>query len=741
MSNINANTDFSSLKITNNYPTLVGGTWTAKLVNGVTVYTNGTTEYTGPVNLVGGTLNIQNGAIVDGLVAVNSPTINVQSGGTLQNSDVLNGSVSVSGGGLSVGNSYLSTTVSMSSSSTSSDDSFYHTNTTNTNSGTLIASGQSYSFRTSNNPSSLTSADNVKINNPHYYSNNYTGTATDTITISGDGYFGSSNVAQGFNTSLFNQNFAFTLSNNNPTYSGGIWTASVNSAGETVYSATGVAGGPATGTVKNIKGPINLVNPGSVTISAGAVADGLTVTGNTSPIIYVYGTIQNSFTANMSMYVYDGGVSQNNEYISQITYVQKGGTTKGDLFYEPGSALYGTYKLTNTVGATLSPLYISDGSGNLYLASGSTFDGSYFARASGTGVGYIYPAYATSVACFLAGSMINTINGLKAIEDIQVGDQVITYRGGKQENRSVIWIGYNTVTVNQSLPEDEANYPVRILKNAVAENVPFEDLLVTSEHCILLDGQFIPVRMLVNDTTIFYDHTITEYTFYHVETEHHSIIKANGVLTETYLDTGNRSSFISNHNIVNMVSNKKRWNKDSAAPLVTTREIVEPIYYELINRAETLGVKYQTKNIETTTDYGLYLLADSGEILNVTYCNKGRYVFKIPEYVTNVQIISNVSQANKVIGNFVDDRRQLGVLVGSVTLLEGNQTYSIDKHFTFSNLKGWHAQEGQLYRWTSGQAELPIKEKISNTVGMLVINILAGGPYILQKDNFIAKAG
>ncbi|MDT8872858.1 Hint domain-containing protein [Komagataeibacter rhaeticus] len=97
--------------------------------------------------------------------------------------------------------------------------------------------------------------------------------------------------------------------------------------------------------------------------------------------------------------------------------------------------------------------------------------------------------------------------------------------------------------VRHGLPDDEAGYPVRILKDAIADGVPCRDMLVTPEHSLFLGGGFVPVRMLVNGRSIFYDHAITAYDYHHIETERHSIIMADGVLTESYLDTGNRHIF------------------------------------------------------------------------------------------------------------------------------------------------------------------------------------------------------
>ncbi|OUI97557.1 Hint domain-containing protein, partial [Acetobacter cibinongensis] len=144
--------------------------------------------------------------------------------------------------------------------------------------------------------------------------------------------------------------------------------------------------------------------------------------------------------------------------------------------------------------------------------------------------------------CFLAGSMIRTGSGDVAVETLRIGDSVMTWDWKAQAatERQVIWTGRKSMTVNTALADDEAGYPVRILKNAIAENVPSQDLLVTPEHCLFFDNRFVPVRMLVNGRSIIYDRSITAYDYFHIETEEHAVIWANDTLTESYLDTGNR---------------------------------------------------------------------------------------------------------------------------------------------------------------------------------------------------------
>lgn len=153
--------------------------------------------------------------------------------------------------------------------------------------------------------------------------------------------------------------------------------------------------------------------------------------------------------------------------------------------------------------------------------------------------------------CFLAGAMLRTPAGNRAVEEMAIGDRICTYdwRNNAELTQSVKWVGHKKMVVRPHLRIDEAGYPVRILKDAISDGVPYKDLLVTPEHCLFFDGKFIPVRMLVNGRSIFYDRVFTSYTYYHIETETHSVIWANDMLTESYLDTGNRATF-AQHGVV-----------------------------------------------------------------------------------------------------------------------------------------------------------------------------------------------
>lgn len=524
--------------------------------------------------------------------------------------------------------------------------------------------------------------------------------------------------------------------NSNRIVVGGAWVAKLVN-GTTMYtnSATG----------ESYAGPINFVGITSLTISSGAVVDGLVVTTTGSNIriptitINVGGTLQNSFIAAAKIDNY--GTSLNNTYIAPTYIGETNSTSAGDYFLSTGTTQFKLnlpQQKTNYGAST-----VVNNANSITLKGNASFDSYAELYASNTSSGTYSLSFTSSgqatVGCFLAGTLINTVNGLVAVENINVGDQIIAVVDGKEEIRSVIWVGQNTVAVNTNASKDEANYPIRILKNTISDGVPFKDLLVTPEHCIVLDGQFIPARMLVNNGSIFYDTSITEYTYYHIETEQHSIITADGILTESYLDTGNRSGFISNENIISMVNHHKEWNVDSAAPLTTNRDVVEPIFTRLIQRFPKLGLELCEAGTVTTHESNLHLLTDTGEVIHSKHQSNGRFFFTIPENATHVQLISRSSRPSQVIGSYVDDRRDLGVLVGKVTLLEKHTAYSITEHFTSETLQGWDIKEPTNCRWTNGDGALNIRPEPSNNIAVLVIEVLNAGPYLLKESSLEQK--
>ncbi|NLG91375.1 MAG: hypothetical protein GX486_05885 [Acetobacter sp.] len=339
----------------------------------------------------------------------------------------------------------------------------------------------------------------------------------------------------------------------------------------------------------------------------------------------------------------------------------------------------------------------------------------------------------TVVVCFLAGSMIRTSEGDVAVEDIQIGDQLVTFdwEHDREVTRPVVWVGKAHAKVRAGLPDDEAGYPVRVLKDAVADGVPYKDMLITAEHCLFFEGKFVPVRMLVNGVSIFYDKSITSYDYYHVETEQHAVIMADGMLTESYLDTGNRRAFRQEGKVATLRGAVQSWAEDAGAPLCVDRAFVEPLFHKLEARENSVtGCQMPTEQAVVVADPNLHLVTQAGAIIRPMRHEGQRYSFMLPANTQSVRIVSRASRPADVIGPFVDDRRQMGVAVADVHFITAKKLYTITAHLQAEKPAGWHDTDWTDCAWTNGNAMLPLGECTKGSMGLLSLNIRAAGPYV-----------
>lgn len=385
------------------------------------------------------------------------------------------------------------------------------------------------------------------------------------------------------------------------------------------------------------------------------------------------------------------------------------------------------------------------GSYTVNLADGVTLaDGVYNALSADTSKNPLQITYSNGNtyigACFLAGSMIRTPAGEAAVENIRVGDEVSVSLNGEEAVRKVTWVGAKKVSVRSGLADDEAGYPIRVLKGAIADGAPYKDLLITPEHCLFFERRFVPARMLVNGASIFYDKSITSYDYYHFETEAHSVIWADGVLTESYLDTGNRATFGQRGPVVTLGGRQKTWEEDAAAPLDVERGFVEPLFRRIEARAKAAGLESRVAKPILTQDPDLRLVTDTGAEIRPVRSAGSVVSFMIPANVGSVRIVSRASRPSDVIGPFVDDRRVFGVAVGDLSLYEGGRLANVTAHLTDGAVPGWNALEWKDTRWTSGDALLPLGQRRPNGIALLSIQVKAAGPYVLASEEGVEAA-
>jgi hypothetical protein len=144
--------------------------------------------------------------------------------------------------------------------------------------------------------------------------------------------------------------------------------------------------------------------------------------------------------------------------------------------------------------------------------------------------------------CFLKGTQIRTVQGERAIEDLQIGDLVLTVAG---EAKPIRWIARMRFERDGQASWSDAAAPIKVARGAFNGDLPHSDLYVSFGHRFLINGLLIPACDLVNESSITRvksaSSDILEYL--HIELEDHDVILANGVPAETLEGNASRSEF------------------------------------------------------------------------------------------------------------------------------------------------------------------------------------------------------
>jgi hypothetical protein len=150
----------------------------------------------------------------------------------------------------------------------------------------------------------------------------------------------------------------------------------------------------------------------------------------------------------------------------------------------------------------------------------------------------------SAVHCLLKGTRISTPSGYRSVQDLQIGDEVHTLAGVK----AVRWVGRQKFTKEEGKVWHDSVMPVRIAPFALDDRSPHSDLYLSSLHCIFFNDALIPVKYLINGTSIARgvpsDTSTIEY--YHIHLGTHEVLYAEGALAESFFDGGSDREHFSN---------------------------------------------------------------------------------------------------------------------------------------------------------------------------------------------------
>ncbi|MEP9360951.1 Hint domain-containing protein [Sphingomonas sp. KR3-1] len=327
----------------------------------------------------------------------------------------------------------------------------------------------------------------------------------------------------------------------------------------------------------------------------------------------------------------------------------------------------------------------------------SSYGGAVFAEQGFNASGVTFPVtfgYDASVhtACFAEGTPLLTPTGDRLVEDLVEGDAILTATG---EERAIKWIGWTATRPARHAHPDEV-YPVRVKAHAFAPNVPERDVRLSPGHAVHVDGVLVPAGRLINGATIVQE-AVESIRYFHIELDTHDLLIAAGLPCESYLDDGNRATFLNSNDAVALHGrlDPKSWD-EACAPLVAAGPQLLEIQQRLHARAEALGwVRSEEPDFS--------ILADGVALMPVHAVNN-RYWFALPA-AREIALRSNRGVLSQLVPGLAD-HRQLGVAVSQLRL--DGEVIDLESEALASGFHALEQREQARWRWTDGDASLKI---------------------------------
>jgi len=147
-----------------------------------------------------------------------------------------------------------------------------------------------------------------------------------------------------------------------------------------------------------------------------------------------------------------------------------------------------------------------------------------------------------NVACFGRGTMIETKEGARPVEELGVGDLIRTFDNGFQPIR---WIGATRLSLRDLLRRPELR-PVRVPANSLGKGLPRRDLIVSPQHRLMLGGYDVqlnfaldqvlaPAISLCGKSGIHIESEMRAVEYYHFMFDRHEVVFSEDLPSESFL--------------------------------------------------------------------------------------------------------------------------------------------------------------------------------------------------------------
>jgi autotransporter passenger strand-loop-strand repeat protein len=258
------------------------------------------------------------------------------------------------------------------------------------------------------------------------------------------------------------------------------------------------------------------------------------------------GSASGTVIDNGGMEIIQSGGTESGAVVSSGGVLVMSGGSATDVTFQNGAIVdYAQHTYMSGDTAAIDPdthvLTIRDASGNIIdqsitVAADQPSVTLTFADSSGKVIG-------SATVCYVEGTRILTPTGERLVEDIEIGDVVVTRFNGF---KPVKWIGRQSYAADE-IRGDRERMPIRIRANALADGLPARDLLVSPGHSMLVEGTLVLAKNLVNGITVTQETLPGRLEYYQFDVGTHDCVVAEGTWSETFADgEGLRESF---HNV------------------------------------------------------------------------------------------------------------------------------------------------------------------------------------------------
>ncbi|MGD9864918.1 MAG: Hint domain-containing protein [Pseudodonghicola sp.] len=144
------------------------------------------------------------------------------------------------------------------------------------------------------------------------------------------------------------------------------------------------------------------------------------------------------------------------------------------------------------------------------------------------------------VPCFTPGTRIATPQGERLVEELEIGDKVITRDNGIQEIR---WVGRRALTGAELARADHLQ-PILIRQGALGHGLPERDMMVSPQHRVLIASDRSSLYFEEREVLVAAKHLtwmkgverveVASVTYIHFMFDQHEVVLSDGAWTESF---------------------------------------------------------------------------------------------------------------------------------------------------------------------------------------------------------------